>query len=486
MKFYFCEKCGKRLTEQEIAAGAAKDKKLRGVFCADCAVGVMTMETVPLTEDSARELLGQQQPPEAPQRKSDAIKLPPGVRPARASERSIAARPAARGGPAAAHAGAKPGSHALLLLGVGAAVVVLGLALLLSGGSPQPQARPKPERMPSAVAAPVRPSPALPAPVQAPKDPTPAEPPVEAPPPDPAPAEVQPTPEAHAPAEPVLPVEPAPPQRDPPPSDPPAPAPAEPSQPVQPVQPAEPAPKAWLAEAKVLELAAGSTPLAEVLSIFEAESLHELPAADSRATILALTRMAHALESDISKALLAKTGERVVVTNAKGQRRFVTVSQPRPGMLHVDLGAGPQPLDLGDLALSSIRELAGGTDDLNGKLAAYHALRGDPAQAAKQLEALPEALRAPAGALVEQRRAAWLEAQARADLAEFEKLLEARQTAAAKSLAEKIVARFAGTEAVRSFKPPMDERLAELDSQGLSIRGSSAATPGASPTGGSS
>ncbi|MCZ7645048.1 MAG: hypothetical protein M5U26_07155 [Planctomycetota bacterium] len=62
MKFFFCEKCGKRLTEHDVARGEAKDKRLRGVFCADCAAGVLTMENLPLTEGQARSLLGHETP----------------------------------------------------------------------------------------------------------------------------------------------------------------------------------------------------------------------------------------------------------------------------------------------------------------------------------------------------------------------------------------------------------------------------------------
>jgi len=44
MKFWFCETCGKRLTEKDLEEGAARNKKLKGVFCQQCSVGVMTME----------------------------------------------------------------------------------------------------------------------------------------------------------------------------------------------------------------------------------------------------------------------------------------------------------------------------------------------------------------------------------------------------------------------------------------------------------
>jgi hypothetical protein len=57
MKFYFCETCGKRLTEHDIDDGVARNKKLKGVFCRECAVGVTTMESLPVSDNEALELL---------------------------------------------------------------------------------------------------------------------------------------------------------------------------------------------------------------------------------------------------------------------------------------------------------------------------------------------------------------------------------------------------------------------------------------------
>ena len=42
MKFWFCEKCGKRLTEADFDEGRAADKQAKGVFCQSCSVGVVT------------------------------------------------------------------------------------------------------------------------------------------------------------------------------------------------------------------------------------------------------------------------------------------------------------------------------------------------------------------------------------------------------------------------------------------------------------
>lgn len=56
MKFYFCEACGKRVTEVDIHGGDARDKKLKGVYCSDCAIGVTTMDTLPLSDEEAQKL----------------------------------------------------------------------------------------------------------------------------------------------------------------------------------------------------------------------------------------------------------------------------------------------------------------------------------------------------------------------------------------------------------------------------------------------
>lgn len=57
VKFWFCETCGKRVSEQDIDASRARNKKLKGVYCADCAAGVMTMEMLPISEEEARNIL---------------------------------------------------------------------------------------------------------------------------------------------------------------------------------------------------------------------------------------------------------------------------------------------------------------------------------------------------------------------------------------------------------------------------------------------
>ncbi len=57
MKFYFCESCNKRITEADLAQGEGKNKKLKGVFCKKCAVGVLTVEYSAMSDAEAQKIL---------------------------------------------------------------------------------------------------------------------------------------------------------------------------------------------------------------------------------------------------------------------------------------------------------------------------------------------------------------------------------------------------------------------------------------------
>lgn len=63
MKFFFCETCGKRITDEQLLAGLARDKKLKGVYCGECARSVMTMEFDALTDQQARVIVGETSAP---------------------------------------------------------------------------------------------------------------------------------------------------------------------------------------------------------------------------------------------------------------------------------------------------------------------------------------------------------------------------------------------------------------------------------------
>lgn len=219
MEFYFCEKCGKRVTGNDVASGHAKNKKLRGVFCLDCSEGVMTLETAALTDDAAREILQQGAPakPEAP------VQSPaPRMVPAKARH---------------APPRATPGNS--FYLGMGAAVLVVTLLVTFALGSREPP--PQSARSSTASQATQPPAPVLqpkhtPEPVVAPPQPPPPEAPaipetltVDAPAP-----EVQPLPAAGPPPE-IKTPEPAPEPEKPAPQPEPQAVPAAPAEPAGPV-----------------------------------------------------------------------------------------------------------------------------------------------------------------------------------------------------------------------------------------------------------
>jgi hypothetical protein len=65
MNFYFCEACGKRVTEHDIEAGRARNKQLKGVYCVNCAAGVMTMEMQAVSPDELRKVVDAAKQPQA-------------------------------------------------------------------------------------------------------------------------------------------------------------------------------------------------------------------------------------------------------------------------------------------------------------------------------------------------------------------------------------------------------------------------------------
>lgn len=186
MKFWFCETCGKRLTDQDLDEGNARDKKLKGVYCSQCSAGVLTMENLPLTKQQALELLKQQAqspekkdatPPASDQRTSHPKVTP--VSPPAASHAHISAH--SQKSQRTANAGSSN-----LWIAASAGLVLLLIPILLLGGDRRP------------------PGPATPTPKIS------SEPPAVGPPP-PAP-QTQPVPPANTPT--VTPPVPSPPPKE--------------------------------------------------------------------------------------------------------------------------------------------------------------------------------------------------------------------------------------------------------------------------------
>jgi hypothetical protein len=132
MNFYFCEKCGKRITDVDIDKGLGRNKKLKGVYCTDCSVGVMTMDSLPmLTDADARKVLAQEA-------------AEPGRPRAAARPRDEAAKSGRRGSETPAR------NKAVVYGGLGAvAAITVVIFLVLGRGAPPVVAQPKPQ--PAAV-----------------------------------------------------------------------------------------------------------------------------------------------------------------------------------------------------------------------------------------------------------------------------------------------------------------------------------------------
>ncbi len=147
MKFYFCEGCGRRVTETDISSGAGKDKKLKGIYCKACAIGVSTMDSLPLTDEDAKKLLAATpangNPTHRPQpkstRKSGILRTGKSSQRLRTAQGSRTGSASGREERANCPPSSLLGPSNLILLS-GASVVGVVLLLLLFGSSPNESA----------------------------------------------------------------------------------------------------------------------------------------------------------------------------------------------------------------------------------------------------------------------------------------------------------------------------------------------------------
>ncbi|MCZ7649478.1 MAG: hypothetical protein M5U26_30175 [Planctomycetota bacterium] len=300
MKFYFCETCGKRLTEEDVEAGKARDKKLRGVFCANCAAGILTMETLPLSEAEAQRVLNDQ-PGETP--------AAPVAKRARIASEARIPRPLRRTPEAGPAAATRSPGVALAFVGAGLSAVVLGAYLLTRS----PTLRPAAPGNPSAEN--------VPAPRGEPPVRTPS---VENPTPEPSAKNLEPTPAMKTPPT----VRPAPSE----------PAPIEPKEPKEPksVQTAPPEPKPPLdpaqlhfdAHVKSLTMALRDGKLDEAKRLADALAAAPEAAAapDLARGIQDLVRL-HASREEAKQAAYAKlVGSEVKLETRNGARQGKVLS----------------------------------------------------------------------------------------------------------------------------------------------------------------
>lgn len=158
MEFFFCEKCGKRLTDQDIQAGKARHKQVKGVFCSTCAEGVMTVEFEAISPEMIEQFRKEQREkqrrattPAAAAPPDPAPSPPPARRPAPGSRPSIPVPPERRPGSGrmrperpryggdGADPVAGPSKKPLIAAALAAVAVAMALAVLfMRGGSAHP------------------------------------------------------------------------------------------------------------------------------------------------------------------------------------------------------------------------------------------------------------------------------------------------------------------------------------------------------------
>jgi hypothetical protein len=138
MKFWFCEKCGKRVTDVDIAEGDARDKKAKGVYCTDCGVGINTVELDAITDEQLARGHGRITP-QPPARKPSNIKITAYVPKARRSVEPRTTEPRAPATPSD-----KKSDIMMFLAGAGG-IVIVGMAVMFLLPRGRTPAAPAPE-----------------------------------------------------------------------------------------------------------------------------------------------------------------------------------------------------------------------------------------------------------------------------------------------------------------------------------------------------
>ncbi|MCK6474637.1 MAG: PA14 domain-containing protein [Planctomycetes bacterium] len=139
MKFFFCESCGKRVSESDLAEGRGRDKQAKGVYCRECAKGVLTLdfEDVPERHIGPRGTPAGSRPPVRGRSRSSGAKLP-----ATRAPTTGARLQAARAGQRDPHRGnpsvrtPEAGSNQTLFFGLAGGALLAVLCAIFLGGKP--------------------------------------------------------------------------------------------------------------------------------------------------------------------------------------------------------------------------------------------------------------------------------------------------------------------------------------------------------------
>lgn len=139
MKFFFCESCGKRVSEADLAEGRGRDKQAKGVYCRECAKGVLTLEfdEVPERRIGPRGTPAGSRAPVRSRARTSGAKLP-----VTRSPTTGARIPAARAGQRDPHRGSPSvrtpdtGGNQMLFFGLAGGALLAVLCAIFLGGKP--------------------------------------------------------------------------------------------------------------------------------------------------------------------------------------------------------------------------------------------------------------------------------------------------------------------------------------------------------------
>ena len=453
MNFYFCEGCGKRITDSDLGQGRARDKQLKGMYCVTCAQGVNTMEMLPVTGVKLRD--------------DDPISTP---------VPSAGAKDAAQPRNAVTKSRSQPANSMMFGIAAGAIfVIVVAMFLISSGEKPRPaQSTP-----PMPVRADESASKQAAIPVVTPlvavspekidtsdKDKQPSS--------EKAPATESPEADIVANMPQV--------------SPPPAPVEEKPEQTPPPSQtndqtPAPiPAPKpahASISYAKFEELALGSQRLEEIHTAAKTALDTVEPADKTHCTLLInCIEQASSVEKAVQTSLLQKKGTRIVLTRSDGTRKLTDITDDGTGGL-TDHAEDPAIVHLQEFTRDQLK-------DADSCIAAFEALRGDPELAKKLVTSLDAAQRGALEKIIEVRLARLHELKAADEIKKFNDLMAKNNHTLALSLALQIQKNYAGCKALTELNPPWKHKSPRFKAARWNSAMSSCATLNDSPTAGSS
>lgn len=446
MNFYFCEGCGKRITDADVGKGLARDKQLKGMYCATCAQGVNTMEMLPITGVEIRD--------DAPPKRASGS----GAIPTKGAK-VVAASPSER------HVAAHPSppvqgrqSNTMMIGIVASSIVVLVIAILLVPSGTKQRPTPTPARVdePPVTQAAIPIVTLTPAPVLPAKN-VPSEKEI---PPEQVSSNAPPEPDlvfqSTQPVAPALvserkPEQPAPDRSNHEPAGAMPPVPAS-----KPVQPA-------ISYAKFEEIVLGSDRLDEIQTAAKA-ALELIEPADKTACTLLMdcVDQASSVDKAVQAGLAQKKGTRIVLNRADGTRKFTDIDDDGHGGVNIH-SEELAPVQLQEFTRDQVK-------DADARIASFVALRGDPDLAKRLVAPLDSAQRGALEKIIEVRRTRVRELKAADEIKKFKELLAKNSNTQALTLGIQIQKNYAGSKTLAEMSPSLESQIAEIQSGTLELR----------------